>query len=86
LSSWIKYITWLIATLYYINTDNNNKTKGDFHTNQPWKIDQQNRDELCYSVYNQYESSIYLDLMVKTEMYLLRGTLNGGSVTRYQNY
>jgi hypothetical protein len=36
--------------------------------------------EFCYGVYNQYESFIYLDLMVKKESYILRGTLSGGPV------
>jgi hypothetical protein len=36
--------------------------------------------EFCYGVYIQCESFIWLNLMIKTERYLLRSTLSGGSV------
>jgi hypothetical protein len=36
--------------------------------------------EFCYGVYNQYELFIYLNLIIKRENYLLRGTLSGGPV------
>jgi hypothetical protein len=38
-------------------------------------------NEFCHGVTNQYESFIYLNLMVKIEMYLLRDTLSGGPVS-----
>jgi hypothetical protein len=39
-----------------------------------------NIKKFYYGVYNQCESFIYLDLMVKIGRYLLRGILSGGPV------